>query len=148
MKIILNEDVKSLGKKGDIVNVSDGYARNHIIPRKLGVEATKHNLNMLKRQNAAKAKEEEEILEQAKELAKKIEGIKVKMEPKTGEGGKAFGSITTMEIASSVKEQFKLDLDRKKIQLQDPIKSAGTYNVSIKLHPQVTAELAVEVVTV
>lgn len=145
MEVILMQDVKTLGKKGDIVKVSDGYARNFILPKKLGVEATKQNLYELKLQKNAEDKRRAEILEEARKLGKKLETVKVKLTLKAGEGGKTFGSISTKEIASAVKEQAGLELDRKKIQLSEPIKNAGSYTVVIKLHPKVTAELKVEV---
>ena len=146
MKIILLEDVKSLGKKGEIVNVSDGYARNAILPKKLGVEATSKNLNDLKLQNQHADKVAAENLANAKELAKEIEQKKVVVKIKTGEGGKVFGSVSSKEIAEACKAQTGLDLDKKKMQLTDAIKALGTYEVSVKLHPQVTAKLSVQVV--
>lgn len=146
MKIILLEDVKTLGKKGDIVEVSDGYARNAILPKKLGVEATSKNLNDLKLQNQHAKKVEAENLENAKVLAKEIEQKKVVMKVKTGEGGRIFGSVSTKEIAQAAKEQTGLDLDKKKMQLTDAIKALGTYEVPVKLHSQVTAKLTVQVV--
>lgn len=145
MKIILYEDVKALGKKGEVVDVKDGYARNYIIPNNLGVEATKQNLNKLKKQRAADKREQDELLEEAQEFGKKLEDITVNMELKIGEGGRAFGSITTMEIANSVEEQFGFKLDRKKVQLDEPIKAAGDYNVSVRLHPEVTIQIKVKV---
>jgi large subunit ribosomal protein L9 len=145
MKVILLEDVKSLGKKGDIVNVSDGYARNAILPKKLGVEATTKNLNDLKLQNQHADKVAAENLEKAKELAKVVEQQKVIVKLKTGEGGRTFGSISTKEISQAAKEQTGLDLDKKKMQLSDSIKALGSYEVPVKLHPQVTAKLTVQV---
>ncbi|MGN0427104.1 MAG: 50S ribosomal protein L9 [Agathobacter sp.] len=146
MKIILLEDVKTLGKKGDIVNVSDGYARNAILPKKLGVEATAKNLNDLKLQNQHADKVAAENLQKAKELAKEVEQKKVVIKIKSGDGGKIFGSVSTKEIAQAAKEQTGLDLDKKKMQLTDPIKALGTYEVPVKLHPQVTTKLTVQVV--
>lgn len=143
MKIILLEDVKTLGKKGEIVNVNDGYARNFIFPKKLGIEANAKNLNDLKLQNANKEKLAKEALEAAKEFAAKLEAGKVELKIKTGEGGRAFGSISTKEIAAEVKNQMGYDIDKKKIQLKDGIKSLGTFTVPVKLHPKVTAELKV-----
>jgi large subunit ribosomal protein L9 len=145
MKVILLEDVKSLGKKGDIVNVSDGYARNAILPKKLGVEATTKNLNDLKLQNQHADKVAAENLEKAKELAKVVEKQKVVVKLKTGEGGRTFGSISTKEISQAAKEQTGLDLDKKKMQLSESIKALGSYEVPVKLHPQVTAKLTVQV---
>lgn len=145
MEVILVEDVKSLGKKGDIVNVSDGYARNFILPKKLGVEATKQNLHELKLKKNAEEKRLQEILAEARELAKKLEASTVKLEIKAGEGGRTFGSISTKEIALALKEQSDLEIDRKKIQLSEPIKNAGSYTVAVKLHPKVTVDLKVMV---
>ncbi len=146
MKVILLEDVKSLGKKGDIVTVSDGYARNAILPKKLGVEATSKNLNDLKLQNQHADKVAQENYDNAVALAKEIETKKVTVKIKSGEGGRTFGSISTKEIAQAAKEQIQMDLDKKKMQLSDPIKALGTYEVPIKLHPKVTAKLSVHVV--
>ena len=143
MKVILLEDVKALGKKGEIVNVSDGYARNCILPKKLGLEATSKNLNDLKLKKANEAKVAQEQLEEAQVLAKKIEAGKVELAIKVGEGGRAFGSVSSKEIAVAVKEQMGYDIDKKKIQLKDAIKTLGTHTVPVKLHPKVTADLKV-----
>ncbi|MBB2184559.1 50S ribosomal protein L9 [Lachnospiraceae bacterium MD1] len=145
MDIILIQDVKALGKKGEIVKVSDGYARNFILPKKLGIEATKQNIFELNNQKAAEAKKQQELLEEAKVFSKKLEELSVKVSIKAGEGGKTFGSVSTKEIAAAVKEQYGFDIDKKKIQLNDPIKNAGSYTVPVKVHPQVTAELKVKV---
>ena len=146
MKVILLEDVKSLGKKGDMGNVSDGYARNAVLPKKLGIEATSKNLNDLKLQNQHADKVAAENLANAKELAKTVEQQKVVIKIKAGEGGKIFGSVSTKEIAQATKEQTGLELDKKKMHLPDGIKALGTYEVPVKLHPQVTAKLTVQVV--
>ena len=143
MKVILLEDVKSLGKKGQIVNVSDGYARIFVLPKKLGLEATSKNLNDLKLQKANEEKVAQQILDEAKELAKKVEAGKVEVKIKVGEGGRTFGSVSTKEIAVAVKEQMGYDIDKKKIQLKDAIKALGTHVVPVKLHQKVTAELKV-----
>ena len=143
MKVILLEDVKALGKKGEIVNVNDGYARNFILPKKLGLEATGKNLNDLKLQKANEAKVAQQLLDDAKELAKKIEAGNVQLAIKIGEGGRAFGSVSSKEIAAAVKAQMGYDVDKKKIQLKDSIKTLGTHNVPVKLHAKVTAELKV-----
>lgn len=145
MQVILLQDVKSLGKKGDIVKVSDGYARNMILPKKLGVEATGKNLNDLKLQNQHARKLEKERLEAAKQLAKDLEDKIVEVQIKAGEGGRTFGSVSTKEISAAVKQQLGLDLDKKKMVLADPIKALGMYEVGIKLHPQVTGMLRVKV---
>ena len=143
MQVILLEDVKSLGKKGQIVNVNDGYARNFILPKKLGLEANGKNLNDLKLQKANEEKVAQQILDEAKELGKKIEAGKVELAIKIGEGGRAFGSVSSKEIAVAVKDQMGYDIDKKKIQLKDAIKTLGTHTVPVKLHPKVTVELKV-----
>lgn len=145
MEIILTQDVKALGKRGEVVKVSDGYARNFILPKNLGLEATPKNMNDLKLQKAAEAKKLQEILEQAQALAKEIESKSIVLKIKAGEGGRTFGSVSTKEIAVALKEQLGHDIDKKKMQLNDPIKNMGTYTVPIKLHPKVTAELKVKV---
>ena len=146
MKVILLQDVKSLGKKGEIVNVNDGYARNFILPKKLGVEATAKNLNDLKLQKANEAKIAAEQLAAAKALGEKLEKSSVTVAIKAGEGGRAFGSVSSKEIGKAIQEQLGLDVDKKKIVLNDPIKAIGSFEVPIKLHKDVTAKLAVKVV--
>ena len=145
MKVILLQDVKSLGKKGQIVNVNDGYARNFILPKKLGVEATGKNLNDLKLQKKNEEKVALDNLNAAKALSEKLVAGEVVLSSKVGEGGRAFGSVSSKEIAEAVKEQMNLDVDKKKIQVKEAIKSLGTHIVSVKLHPEVTAELKVVV---
>ncbi len=145
MKVILLADVKTLGKKGEIVEVSDGYARNMILPKKLGVEATSKNLNDLKLQNQHAKKVAEENLEAAQKFAEELKDKKIEVKMKAGEGGRTFGSISTKEIAEAAKKQLNLELDKKKMVLKDPIKALGTYEVAIKLHPQVTATFTVHV---
>ena len=145
MKVILTEDVKSLGKKGEIVNVSDGYARNFILKTNKGVEANAKNLNDLKLKKANSDKVAQEQFEAAKELAAKVEAGKIVVSIKTGEGGKAFGSVSSKEIAAAVKDQMGLEIDKKKVVLKDVIKSLGTFDVPVKLHPKVTANLKVQV---
>lgn len=145
MQVILLEDVKSLGKKDEIVKVSDGYARNFILPKKLGVEATSKNLNDLKLKKASEEKRQKEILEEAKQFAKQLKDKSVELKIKAGEGGRTFGSISTKEIAETAKKQLGYDIDKKKMQLDVPIKACGTYRVAIKLHPKVTGELLVKV---
>lgn len=145
MKVILLQDVKSLGKKGEIVNVNDGYARNFILPKKLGAEATAKNLNDLKLQKNNEKKVARENLDAAKELAAELAAGKVELAIKVGEGGRTFGSVSSKEIAAAVKEQMKLDVDKKKIVLKENIKTLGTHIVNVKLYPEVTAELKVVV---
>lgn len=146
MKVILTEDVKSLGKKGDICEVSDGYGRNFIIPRKKGVEATPDNLNNLKLKQANDIRVAQENLDNARKLADEIAQNSVTIKVKVGEGGKLFGAIASKEIAEALKEQTGLELDKKKIVLTDPIKTLGEKTVKVKLHKDVTAELKVSVV--
>ena len=143
MKVILLEDVKSLGKKGQIVDVSDGDARNFILAKKLGLEATSKNLNDLKLKKAHEDKLAAQRLQEAKDFAAKLEGLQVTLKIKAGEGGKLFGSISSKEIAEAAKEQLGLEIDKKKLVLPNPIKAIGTTDVPVKLHPQVTGELKV-----
>ena len=143
MQIILLQDVKALGKKGEIVNVNDGYARNFILPKKLGVEASGKNLNDLKLQKANEEKVAQQLLDDARELGKKLEAGKVEVKIKVGDGGRAFGAVSSKEISAAVKEQMGYDVDKKKIQLKDAIKALGTHSVTVKLHPKVTASLKV-----
>lgn len=145
MKVILLEDVKSLGKKGEIVNVNDGYARNFILPKKLGLEATSKNLNDLKLQKQNDEKVAQEKLDAAKALAEEIKEKSITVKIQAGVEGKVFGSISSKEIATEAKKQLNIDIDKKKIVIPDAIKSLGTYNVNIKLHKDVTATLRVKV---
>lgn len=146
MEVVLLEDVKALGKKRQIVKVNDGYARNFILPKKLGVEATPKNLNDLKLQKANAAKVAAEQLAAAKELAEKLADLSVTVSIKAGEGGRAFGSVSGKEIAQAAKEQLNMEIDKKKLVLPEPLKTFGTHQVSIKLHKDVTGTLAVKVV--
>ena len=145
MKVILLEDVKALGKKGQIVNVSDGYARNMILPKKLGLEATPKNLNDLKLQKANEEKVAKEVYEAAQALAKDLETKEIILTLKTGEGGRTFGSVSSKEISEAAKKQLNLDIDKKKLVLPEPIKTFGTHEVPVKLHKDVVAKLAVKV---
>ena len=145
MKVILLEDVKSLGKKGQLVDVSDGYARNFILSKKKGIEATAKNMNDQKLQKAHEDKLAAQRLEEAKLFAAEIAKAEVVLELKVGEGGKLFGAVSSKEIAQAAKEQLNMELDKKKLVLPNPIKTVGTTSVSVKLHPQVTAELKVVV---
>ena len=145
MKVILLEDVKSLGKKGDVVDVSDGYAKNFLLTKKKGVEANSRNLNDLKLKKANDEKVAAQNLQDAKDLAASLEEKTVVVRLKAGEGGKTFGSVSSKEIAEEAKIQHGLDIDKKKIVINDPIKSLGTYEVTIKLHPKVAGKLKVKV---
>ena len=145
MKVVLLQDVKSLGKKGELVNVSDGYARNFILPKKLGVEASSGNLNTLKLQKANEAKVAAENLAKAKEFAEELSKLTVVVKMKAGEGGRAFGSVSSKEIAEEAKKQHGVEIDKKKIVLPEAIKAFGAYEITVKLHPEVQAKLKVKV---
>ena len=146
MKVILLEDVKTLGKKGQIVEVNDGYARNFILKKNLGLEATGKNLNDLKLHKQNEEKVAKEKLEEAKALAEDLKNKSITVRIQAGVEGKVFGSISSKEIAIEAKKQLNMDIDKKKIVIPDVIKSLGTYNVNIKLHKDVTGTLAVKVV--
>ena len=145
MKLILLEDVKGVGKKGDIVNKNDGYAINFLIPKKLAVEATNANLNDLELKKKSEAKRKKEELEEAQRLGAELNDKVVKVKVKAGENGKVFGSVKNKEIASALLEKTGIDIDKKKISFDDPIKMVGRRIVKVKLHPQVTVELTVEI---
>lgn len=145
MKVILLEDVKAVGKKGDVVEVNDGYARNCILKKNLGVEATKKALNDLKLKNANDEKIAQEVYEQAQAFAKELEEKSIEVTLKTGKDGRSFGSVSAKEIAEAAKKQYGYDLDKKKMHLPEAIKNLGTYHVPIRLHQKVTAELKVHV---
>ncbi len=145
MKVILLQDVKPLGKKNDVVDVADGYAKNGLINKKLAIEATPKNLNDLKLKKQNNDKVAAENLANAKAFAKDLEDKSVTVKLKCGEGGKTFGSVSSKEIADEAKAQLKMDIDKKKIVLAEPIKALGQYEVTIKLHPQVTGTLKVKV---
>ncbi len=141
MKVILLSDVHGSGKAGDIVDVSDGYARNMLIPRKLAVEATPQNVNRLEREKAQIEARRAEEKAAAEELKKKLETLTIRIEAKAGENGKVFGSITSMDIVNAVKTQFDIELDKKKIQMPAPIKTTGAASVEVKLYPEVSGKL-------
>lgn len=145
MKVILLQDVKSLGKKDEIVNVNDGYARNFILKKKLGIEATNKNLNDLKLKKANEQKIAEQKLEEAKAFAEELKNKEVVLQMKVGNNGKTFGSISTKEVASETEKQLGYKLDKKKMSVE-PIKTLGVHNVTIKLHPQVSTTLKVKVI--
>ena len=145
MKVILLQDIKNVGKKDEIINSSDGYARNYLFPKKLAVEATKDNLNQLKaRQDTAKRKKEQEK-EEAKQLAEKLKKITLSIQVKAGENGKIFGGVTAKESAENLKEQQNIEIDKKKIMVKETIKALGNYSVEIKLYEGISANLAVSV---
>ena len=146
MKVILLEDVKSVGKKGELVNTSDGYAKNFLFPKKLAVEATKSNLNEFELKQKAEAKRKKEELEQAQKMAKVLEDKIVTVKVKTGENGKLFGSVTNKEVAEEIVKQTGLKIDKKKVSIGDPIKMVGERTAVIKLHPKVAAEITIKIV--
>lgn len=146
MKVILKEDVKGTGKSGDIVNVSDGYARNMLFPRKLAIEATKANINAVNRQKAAVNARIAEEREEAIKIKKELEGKKFVIKTKAGDGNKLFGSITTMNIAEAISSESKYQIDKRKIVLDKPIKETGISEIQVKLYPEISATIKVEIV--
>lgn len=145
MKVILKQDVKGLGKKDDLVNVNDGYARNFLLPRNLALEATKSNINVMNTKKEAEKTKKERELAQAKVLAKKLGELTIIIKTKAGENGKLFGSITSMDIADKLKSDFNLEIDKKKINLQEPLKTLGSSEVEVKVYPEVSARLTVKI---
>lgn len=145
MKVILLEDVKGLGKEGELVNAKIGHARNFLFPRKLAVEATSQNLNKWKAEKKEEEKRREKEHKEALELKERIDKIKIEIENKSGEGGKLFGSITSKDIAEALEKQEQIKIDRRKIDLKDNIKTLGTTIVEIKVYPEIVAKLSVNV---
>lgn len=146
MKVILLQDVKGLGKKGEIVNAKDGYARNFLFPKNLAKEATEGNVKVLEEQKTAKKIKQQEELSKAKELAEKISELTVELKGKSGENGKLFGSITTKDVSEALKKQHKIDIDKRKMDIDGGnIKSIGTTLVEVKVYPNVSAKLKVKV---
>ena len=145
MKVILTQDVKAQGKKGDLINVSDGYARNFLLPKGLAIEANKQTLNDLegKREAAAFHRNVEE--EKARNIAERMKEITVNLSAKAGAGGKLFGSITSKDVAEALKAQYKIDIDKRKFELKDGIKTLGTTEVLVRLYPQITGKFKVNV---
>lgn len=146
MKVILLEDVKKLGKKGDLIEVAEGYGRNYLLPRKLAEEATQGGIKQLKEQKAALKKKKLRDIDKAKELAKQIEKVNISLKVKSGEQGKLFGSVTSKDIAEALQKKHKIKVDRRKIELTEPIKSLGNYEVNVKLAPEVETRLLVKIV--
>ncbi len=145
MKVILKEDVKGLGKAEDLVNVKDGYARNYLLPRGLATEASASNINVMKTRKEAERSKKDRELAHAKELAEKLKDIVVVIKTKSGENGKLFGSITSMDICDKLKKDFKIDIDKKKVILPEPIKSTGKFEIEVKLYPEVNGKLPVKI---
>lgn len=145
MKVILLKDIKGTGKKGDIINASDGHARNYLIPRGLAKEATEGSLKEMEHHNAAKAKRDAEELASAKELAERLEKIVIEFKAKAGDGGRLFGSITNKDISDQIKAKHNLDIDKKKIVLDQPIRTLGTTTATVKVYPKVSAQMKISV---
>ncbi|WP_027308686.1 50S ribosomal protein L9 [Caloramator sp. ALD01] len=145
MKVILKADIKGVGKKDEVINVSDGYARNFLFPKKLAVEATEGNLRVLEEQKAKEAEKKKEEIKAAQELAKKLSTLTVEVAVKVGDNGKIFGSVTSKDIADALKKQHNIDIDKKKIDLPEAIKIAGVYTVDVKVYPEVTGKLKVSI---
>ena len=143
MKVILQQEVKKLGKKGDILEVSEGYARNYLLPQKLAIMATANNVNNAKLQKVAEERKKERAFDEAKLLAAQMAKITISIPVKMGEGGRLFGSVTAKDIADAVGKEHKLELDKRKIELKDALKSLGTFTVPIKLHPEVSTQIQV-----
>lgn len=146
MKVVLTQDVKGTGKKGETVEVSGGHARNYLLPRKMAIEATKQNMNSAIAQARAEAHKQAAHAKDAEELAQKLDGAKVTMSVKVGEGGKLFGSVTNREIAAEVKRVYGVDIEKKRVVLSEPVKSVGEYDAELKLHANVSTTIKVEVV--
>ncbi len=146
MKVILTADIKGVGKKDEIINASDGYARNFLFPKKLALEANAENMSKLKAKNDSNAYKKSVEKEEAQKVAQKLKGILLKISVKTGENGRIFGSITAKEIADNLKEQYKIDVDKKKIDLKEPIKTFGSFTVNIKLYEGVIGVLRVQTI--
>ena len=136
MKVILLDNIKGVGKKDEIINASDGYARNYLFPKKLAVEATKENLNKIKKQNEKN---------EAEEIAKQLKEITLTIKVKAGESGKIFGGVTSKEISENLKNQYKIEVDKKKIEVKETIKNLGRFNINIKLYEGVNAKLNVNI---
>ncbi len=146
MKVILLDNIKGVGKKDEVINASDGYARNFLFPKKLAVEANSENMSKLKAKQDANQYKKSQEKEEAQKQAEKLKGILLKIAVKSGENGRIFGSITSKEIADSLKEQYKIEVDKKKIDLKEPIKTLGSFNVSIKLYEGVVGNLKIQLI--
>lgn len=146
MKVILLEDVKNLGQKGAVVDVSDGYARNFLLPRRLAVEASPGRMKDLAQQQAVAARKKKEAEARARELAERLEGLTIRISAKVGEGGKLFGAVGNKDVADALQQQYQIHVDRKKVVLKEPIKHLGEHSLVVKLHPQVNARIKVVVI--
>ncbi|MBP2651583.1 MAG: ribosomal protein [Firmicutes bacterium] len=146
MKVILQQEIKKVGKKGDIIEVSEGYARNYLLPKKLAIPATATNVNTAKQQKDAEVHRAKRLLDEAKVYASQIGKLTVTVAVKTGEGGRLFGSVTSKDIAEALKSEHGVELDKRKIDLPDALKALGTYPVTVKLHPEITSQIQVQVI--
>ena len=147
MKVILKDNIKGVGKKDEVINASDGYARNFLLPKGLAVEATNENMSKLKAKEESKAYKKEQEREEAKKIAKKLEGIQLKVPVKAGENGKIFGGVSAKEIADLLKSNYGIEVDKKKIDLKETIKTLGLRTVTIKLYDGVVGNLKVDVIS-
>lgn len=146
MKVILQQEVKKIGKKGAIIEVSDGYARNYLLPQKLAIEATPANINSINQQTAAQQHKQQRANDEARVLASQLSKVSVKIPVKTGEGGKVFGSVTAKDIADALQTQYNIEIDKRKIELKDALKSLGSYSVVVRVHPEITGQIEVHIV--
>lgn len=146
MKVILQQEVKKVGKKGDILEVSEGYARNFLLPKKYAVEATAANLNVIKQQKNSEARKQQQAVDEAKLMAAQLSKIEVTLAVKIGEGGKLFGSVTGKDVADVLKKTHNIDIDKRKIELKDAIKGIGDYEAVIKVHPEITSKIKVHII--
>ena len=145
MKVILQQEVKKLGKKGDILEVSEGYARNYLLPHKFAITATNSNVNIIKQQKASEARKTQRQIDEARVLASQLNKVSVDIFVKIGEGGRLFGSVTGKDVADALLAQHDVEIDKRKIEIKEPIKGLGTYSVIIKVHPEITAQIEVNV---
>jgi len=145
MKVILLQDVKGLGKKGEVINASDGYARNFLFPKKVAAEATEGNMKTLKEQKTSQEMKKQQEIEEAKDLAKKIEKSPIEITAKAGDGGRLFGSVTSKDLAEALEKQYKIKIDKRKIVLPEPIRELGVRHIEIKIHPGVVGKLKVSI---
>jgi len=145
MRVILKQDVKGTGKQEQMVEVSDGYARNFLFPKGLAVEASAANVNIMKTKKEAEAQKKDREIAQAKELAKKIKDIILTLKVKAGDNGKLFGSITSKDVAEGMKTQYKLEIDKKRLVMPEAIKSVGTFEVEVKLYPEISSKFTVKI---
>jgi len=145
MKLILQQEVKKLGNKGDIIEVSEGYARNFLLPKQLAVVATATNVNSAVQKKAAAERKSQQLLDEANVMAAQLTKVTVSIEAKMGNGGKLFGSVTAQDVADALKEQYDIDIDKRKVEIKETVKSLGSYPVTIKIHPEVSSQIEMKV---